>query len=440
MNKRIFISVAAYKDPELVNTLRDCVNNAKHPENLRFSVCWQFDERDSFNEEFRNSLKNKEFGKITVLEVPYHKSKGTCWARSQIQQQYSGEGYSLQLDSHHRFVKDWDVKCIDMVKKLQKKGFKKPLLTAYVPEYDPDNDPAGRAKEPWQLSFDRFIPEGAVFFLPCSIHDHKSRTTPVRARFFSAHFVFTLGKWVEEVPYDPNYFFHGEEISLAARSYTHGYDLFHPHEIICYHEYTRKNRTKYWDDHTDQLKVEKKTEKNWVERNNDCHLRNRKLFEMDGYENDIDFGSYGFGTERSLADYEEYAGISFSKRGVQQYTLDNEEPPNPVIEDKDEYENSFSSIFKHFVDVQKESLPDKDYDCLVVAFEDKEGKEIYRQDADENEIKNLWSKSDTDGVGHLAILRQFQTATIPYKIIVWPHSKSKGWTDRQEHLVPHCVS
>jgi len=28
-----------------------------------------------------------------------------------------------------------------MVKKLQKKGFKKPLLTAYVPEYDPDNDP-----------------------------------------------------------------------------------------------------------------------------------------------------------------------------------------------------------------------------------------------------------------------------------------------------------
>ena len=57
------------------------------------------------------------------------------------------------------------------------------------------------------------------------------------------------GQWCIEVPYDPDYYFHGEEISLAVRSYTWGYDLFHPHKIIAWHEYTRKRITlssKYW--------------------------------------------------------------------------------------------------------------------------------------------------------------------------------------------------
>ena len=39
-----------------------------------------------------------------------------------------GEKYTLQLDSHHRFVKDWDDKLIKMIKGLQKDGYEKPLL------------------------------------------------------------------------------------------------------------------------------------------------------------------------------------------------------------------------------------------------------------------------------------------------------------------------
>ena len=31
------------------------------------------------------------------------------------------EDYVLQLDSHHRFVKGWDSKCIRMIKQLEKK-------------------------------------------------------------------------------------------------------------------------------------------------------------------------------------------------------------------------------------------------------------------------------------------------------------------------------
>jgi hypothetical protein len=61
------------------------------------------------------------------------------------------------------------------------------------------------------MDFDRFIPEGAVFFFPASIDDFATRTEPVPSRFYSAHFAFTCGQFCIEVPHDPNYYFHGED-------------------------------------------------------------------------------------------------------------------------------------------------------------------------------------------------------------------------------------
>ena len=139
MKNKIFVQIASYRDPELLNTLRDCVAKAKNPKNLTFGICWQRDEKETLAE----FAKDKRF---RVMDVHYSESKGACWARYSIQQLYKGEEYTLQLDSHHRFVQDWDVKCIKSLKGLQKKGHKKPLLTAYIPSYDPANDPAVRVK------------------------------------------------------------------------------------------------------------------------------------------------------------------------------------------------------------------------------------------------------------------------------------------------------
>jgi hypothetical protein len=88
-------------------------------------------------------------------------------------------------------------------------------------------------QEPWRMAFDRFIPEGAVFFLPETIPGwQRTLTEPVTSRFYSAHYCFTLGQFSKEVQHNPEYYFHGEEISIAARAYTCGYDLFHPHKVL----------------------------------------------------------------------------------------------------------------------------------------------------------------------------------------------------------------
>jgi len=405
-NENIFIQIAAYRDPELLPTIRDCITNAKKPDNLRFCIAWQHAEEDTWDtlDEFKNDPR------FIILDIPHLQTRGTCWARYQIQRHWSGEKYTLQLDSHHRFAKHWDVELIKMVKDLQKVGHKKPLLTAYVSSYDPRNDPVGRAKDPWCLAFDRFTPEGAVFFTPSTIPEWQNRILPYPTRFYSAHFGFTLGQFCKEVPHDPNYLFHGEEISIAARAYTRGYDLFAPHKPLVWHEYSREHRQrKSWDDLHQ-----------WASWDKESLTRNRRLLNIDGERTSTeDFGEFGFGSERTLEQYEQYAGIRFIDRSIQQSTLKNNPLPNPTDEE-------YLRVFKHCIDIPFDWVPYDDYNVWAIAFEDERGNEIYRQDVLQAEISRM--KNDPDG--YCKLWRMFHANAQPKKWIVWPHSISRGWCER----------
>lgn len=423
---KIFIQIASYRDPELIPTIDNCIENADHPENLVFSISHQFDEQDKWDtlDKYKNDPRFK------IIEISYLKSKGACWARNLLQQQYDGEKYTLQLDSHHRFAKGWDTELISEIEQLQAMGVQKPLLTTYAPSFNPEKDPQERAAKPWKMNFDRFIPEGAVFFLPGDIPNWELMTHPIPARFYSAHLCFTLGSFCTEVQHNPNYYFHGEEISIAVRAYTWGYDLFHPHKVVIWHEYTRKGRAKHWDDHT----VEK-TGENWNTNNADCHRLNRKLFGMDGESSEGLDPKYGFGPHRTLKQYEEYAGIMFSKRGVQQETLANINPPNPSIFScggEKAWEAKFVPIFKHCIDIGFDLLPEEDYTLFCIAFEDKNG-EIpgSRIDATKDEIDRL--RQDPDK--YFKIFRSFEYKGIPEKWVVWPFSASKGWCTRLQGFI-----
>jgi hypothetical protein len=412
----IFISIASYRDPQLLFTLRDCINKADNPVNLRFGIAWQHNIEDEWD-----NLDEFQFDpRFTIIDIPYNDSKGTCWARNLIQQQYQGEDYYLQLDSHHRFVEGWDTKCIDSLEDLKSKGHKKPLLTAYLPSFNPNNDPEERVIESWWMTFDRFIPEGAVFFLPAIIPDWQNLTSPISSRFLSAHFIFTLGQWCTEVPYDPEYYFHGEEISLAVRSYTHGYDLFHPHIIIAWHEYTRKDRIKHWED-----------DKEWFHKNTHAHKRNRALFGIDiECRCDMEFGPYDFGTERILQQYEAYAGIRFRDRSIQSYTLQNKVAPNPVITSPLNYDASFIKMFKHCINLNMDLVPLDDYNFWALTFNDIDGVELFRKDIGVDEITLFKTKSNIE------IWVEFETIAQPSKWTISPHSLLQGWCGKIEEILP----
>jgi hypothetical protein len=421
MSDKIYVQIAAYRDPELLPTIRDCIKRADDPENLVFGIAWQRSKDDAWDtlEEYQNDPR------FRIIDIDYTKAEGTCWARHLLNEAYGGEKYTLQLDSHHRFVRGWDTKCKKMMDDLIAAGHPKPLLTAYVASYDPENDPGARVKEVWKLTFDRFTPDGIIFMLPTHVEDIDNYLLPIPTRFFSAHFAFTFGQFIKDVPYDPNLYFHGEEITMAVRAYTHGYDLFCPNEIVCWHEYTRKGRTRHWDE----------KDNGWEKRNKASLLRSKQLLEVDGDKADYDFGKYGFGSVRTLKEYEDYSGIRFSDRAVQQYTLEHYDPPNPIYRNEIARQKSYKNVFKHCIDVWKQELSEPDYDFWVVAYKDENGDDMYRQDADKNEIENIKNDPRTVGEEWYNIWREFDSKKKPHKWIVWPHSESKGWCNPIEGLV-----
>ena len=415
MQDTIFIQIASYRDPELLKTLNDCILNAEFPDRLRFGICWQHAEEDKWD----TLDQYKDDPRFRILDVNYKDSTGACWARNSIQQLYQGETYTFQLDSHHRFIRHWDTELIDMLKGLQAKGHKKPLITSYISSYNPETDPNGRTQVPWLMNFDRFTPEGVIFFLPATIPGWQNLKEPIPSRFYSAHFAFTVGQFALEVQHDPEFYFHGEEITIAVRAFTRGYDLFHPHKIIAWHEYTRKGRVKQWDDDSE-----------WGKRNIRTHEKTRKLLGVDGHSFDSDeetYGKYGLGKERTIADWERYAGIRFSDRAVQEWTSRNKLAPNPPVED---YENSFYPLFKHIIDVHKSQFKEDDYTFCAVIMELEDGTSVYRNDLTGLEINHKVKES-----GEWINIRVEMQGSKPYKWIVWPHSASKGWCQKIESVL-----
>lgn len=282
MNK-IFIQIASYRDTQLIPTLKDCIQNADKPENLTFGICWQHDETENLTE-FLNDERFK------IISIHYNKSKGCCWARNLLQSLYNDEEYTLQLDSHHRFIQGWDTTLIDMYKKLVNNGISKPLITTYLPSYNPENDPIERVQCPWQISFKEYTKDHQVLFIPSHINNWQSLTEPVLAKFYSAHFAFASGSFVKEVPHDPLLYFTGEEMSITVRAYTHGYTLYHPHILIAWHEYTRNYRNKHWGDHKDWWKIDKFSKEHYL-----------TIFH--------NYGIYGLGKERTIEDYLHFSEV-----------------------------------------------------------------------------------------------------------------------------------
>lgn len=410
---RIYVQIASYRDPELIKTLDSLFSNAKNAERLIVGIVWQKDETESL-QHYANHPQLK------VIEIDYLESKGVCWARNKLKDLYNGEEFTLHLDSHHRFIKDWDEKCIEMLLELQKEGYSKPLITSYLPSYDPKTEE--RVDVPWKLAFQRFLPEGPAFPVPHTMDNFKSLTRPVRGSLYSGHFAFTLGQFCKEVPHDPNLYFHGEEPSIAARAFTWGYDIFHPHKVLAWHEYTREGKKKHWDDNP------------WVDENNGSFKRYRTLFSMDGEKyNPDEFGIYGLGPYRTLEEYTRFSGINFTNRTVQQFALDGKEPPGPIYQTEQEYVDSFLSFHKYVINLYKDDVDlNMDYDFWVIAIKDKDKNDIVRLDIDESEVRNILSRPEGDWYH---VWREWISQVTPAYWTVWPHSKTKGWLNIIERAI-----
>jgi hypothetical protein len=286
VTNRIFVQIPAYRDRELLPTLESLFENAGRPERLRVVVAWQYAPEEAHLEHALARWENLE-----LIKSPAAQSQGCNWARRLVQKQWAGEHYTLFLDSHHRFVPGWDVLAIDMLESLRAAGSHKPILTGYLPPYDPERGPSDRGQYIFNMrAADRR--RGLLFHLVGDpVPDWRALQAPLPARFTSLHFLLADGSFNEEVAIDESIYFFVDEIAIALRAYTRGYDLFHPYRILGWHLYDRATRVAHWEDNPDSR-----------QRFEITHRRIQALYGGRWR------GRYGLGEARSAADYERIIG------------------------------------------------------------------------------------------------------------------------------------
>ncbi len=394
----IFVSIAAYRDAQLVPTVEDCLRKADMPERVRFGVCWQHGEEETLPPSWGEE-------RFRILGVPWFKSRGACWARAEVMTLWQGEPWFLQVDSHCRFRPGWDTFLIEQAASLAPA---KVVLSTYASPFVPEADHI-LEQATLQIGFAGFTAEGIPHMKPLAMpRSGRAR----RARFLSAGFLFAPGRFVREVPYDPGLYFLGEEIAMTVRAFTAGYDLFHPGEPVVWHDYERRSAVKHWDDHADRKRVGA----DWAARDRGSKERVRRLLAGEPLE------AFPLGTERTLADYEAYAGISFRARKVQDYTLRAEEPPNPVADP-----NWAETIYPWMVRVALPTaeLCDEartDVAMWYLGVHDALGHEIFRRDLTAAEVEALpWSEPT------MILICDLEAGSPPASWTLWPLSQSRGW-------------
>ena len=434
----LFVSIASYRDAELVPTLRDLLRHAAHPQRLHIAICQQ----DCLTEdiflaagftphgsrrvgEHEVLIYDHRGARIEVISVHYYLSRGAGWARHLAETLFADEDYFLQIDSHCRFIPGWDKEMIALLRQLQQASAR-PILTAYPPSYQPgDDEEASKKNYASRQIFSACSPEG----LPTFISTPVNADAPVRGSYLAAGFVFTIGEFVKAVPNDPHIFFVGEEIAMAVRAFTHGYDIYHPHRPLLWHYYQRNDSVKVWTDHNNSAKEEGKIAQAWWERDRISKQRVRLLLGIE--DGDVaTLAPWTAGSARTLRQFEFQAGISLRHGTVLPEVSGSDKInffPTPP-EDEAAWLRRQSAWHKGSVVLRKNDYALSADDYLHIGIYTADNALLFQRKIDATELGGLFATSELSLPVSFSSPRGVSPSAV--RICCW--SASSGWGNVEE--------
>ena len=301
---RIFLSLASYCDPVLPFTLERAVATAAAPQRLHFGVVDQSPAGSP-------RVQAPPGSRLTQVQVDVRDARGPCWARALAMTLHDGEDWFLQLDSHMDFDEGWDERLVAHAMALGAPR-RSVVLTSYPNAFTFDAQGQVVRRPTTHGVLAQVVKPGARFeeghpVLPFEAHPVET-TEPLPAFHCGAGCLFAPGRIVQELPYDPWLYFHGEEQALALRLYTRGWDLFHIPALPVHHLYNDPDagappRPLHWDaEHEAQREV------TWWTHEQRSRARLAALVAG------ADLGVYGLGSRRSLAEFAAFSGIDYAAR------------------------------------------------------------------------------------------------------------------------------
>lgn len=293
----IFVQIASYHDFELGKTLLHAVKQQSGRHEIHFGV---------FNCYYKsNEIYIPKVDNLRLIEKEAPEGIGVGRSRNIANSQYNGEDYYFQIDAHTRFQKNWDDYLISEVHKYQTCGIEKPLLTTYPGTYRYDDD----LKEviDWGENIN-------IIYFGDTPEEFEQKLIPgqravepkgvVTQKSVSAGSIFTVGSFAE-LDLNDKIAFWGEEIFIAAKAWTSGFDLLVPAKQPIFHLYydhkfpmQRSGRRHTWKDFPEIFGEMDKISKAEIE----------SIFTTGRV------GKDALGDVRTLDAFGEYAGLDFRNR------------------------------------------------------------------------------------------------------------------------------
>lgn len=303
----IFISIASYCDPMLAFTLASARSQAADPSRVYIGVVEQAVAGQALHQGDEWSREHLRWTRVDALDA-----RGPCWARALGMALYQGEDWYLQIDSHTWFEPGWDERLVAWGRRCTAQN-PRALLTCYPNPFTlRDGHPVAEIVTLRVLAFvvsaaSEFTDAHPVLMFECVPVDSEEAVPGVH---LAGGCLFAPGFIVEELPYDPRLYFHGEEQAYALRAYTSGWDIFQIPGMPMYHLYTQPGaapRPLHWSAEHDTQRAVRSAAL-------DQAAQRRVAALLWGGEN---LGIYGLGTVRSLADFAAFSGIDYAARRIE---------------------------------------------------------------------------------------------------------------------------
>lgn len=291
--KSIFVQISSYHDYELCNTITNAIAKSSKKYKINFGI------HSIYHKE--NDILVPEYPNVNLEISKAPENLGMGLGRLIAHNFYSGEDYYFQIDAHTNFDQDWDSKYVDDINYYQSLGFSKIILTSYPKNYWYENGKAVIDESPSSsVTYISFHEDPSSF---------KNRRIPsqtampnekkgIFSKSVSGGNIFATGEFIKP---NPKIFANGEEIFIAARAWTSGYDLLLPRGIYIHHLYYNHNKPEaskrrlVWEDYP---KI-----------TNDLdEISKREIYEM--LDKNV-IGEYHLGSQRTLEEFGIYAGLDF---------------------------------------------------------------------------------------------------------------------------------
>ena len=305
-NDTIFVSIVAYKDPHLQRTIQEALRNAANAKRIFFGIIEQ--ERIEYRISPQKILYN---GQIRYLGVDPIKSRGVCWARALAMTLYVGEDWFFQIDSHTMFDPGWDS---TLITAAQNCSLKNPnfVISSYPFPFKIDGDKW--VPEPFNSMVlvnvvkanEKFTDNLRLGFIAKPMNFEKA----VQGFHVGAGCLFSTGRFVDTFPYDPQIYFSGEEQTISARLFTHGWDIFHIPRLPIYHLYEAVDvptRPKHWD--------KSENEGRTLTHSTLSKASNTRVDSILSGAKDL--GVFGLGHKRSLKQLASQFGVDYAQRIIE---------------------------------------------------------------------------------------------------------------------------